>query len=42
MGGVVNRLINNAIQTGSITVICAGIDLALFVGFTSNNYHYVP
>src|SRR4051812_24446871 len=37
-----NRLIINAIQTGSITVICAGVDLALFVAFTSNNYHYVP
>ncbi|KAF4615962.1 hypothetical protein D9613_011345 [Agrocybe pediades] len=39
---LLNKLIINAIRTGLITVIAAGIDLGLFVAFTSNNYHYVP
>ncbi|KAF9540496.1 hypothetical protein CPC08DRAFT_650877, partial [Agrocybe pediades] len=40
--GMVNKLISNSIQTGLITAACAGVDLALFVSFTSRNYHYVP
>ncbi|KAF9561010.1 hypothetical protein CPC08DRAFT_457920 [Agrocybe pediades] len=39
---MVNKLISNSIQTGLITAACAGVDLALFVSFTSRNYHYVP
>ncbi|KAF4615926.1 hypothetical protein D9613_011349 [Agrocybe pediades] len=41
-GNLVNTLISNAIQTGAITVVCAGVDLALFVAYTSSNFHFVP
>ncbi|KAJ7041893.1 hypothetical protein C8F04DRAFT_1297068 [Mycena alexandri] len=37
---LLNRLIVNTIQTGSATVVCAGIGLALFVKYTDKNYYY--
>ncbi|KAI0043719.1 hypothetical protein FA95DRAFT_1563039 [Auriscalpium vulgare] len=41
-GSLFNRLILNAIQTGLVTVICATVDLALFVHFENANYHLTP
>ncbi|KAJ6511249.1 hypothetical protein DFH09DRAFT_1333861 [Mycena vulgaris] len=37
---ILNRLMLNTIQTGMVTVLCAGIALALFVGFTNRNYYW--
>ncbi|KAJ6468193.1 hypothetical protein DFH09DRAFT_1381230 [Mycena vulgaris] len=37
---ILNRLMLNTIQTGIVTVLCAGIALALFVGFTNRNYYW--
>ncbi|KAJ7291648.1 hypothetical protein C8J57DRAFT_1705172 [Mycena rebaudengoi] len=37
---LLNRLIINSIQTGTVTVVCAGITLALFIHFTDKNYYY--
>ncbi|KAF4618705.1 hypothetical protein D9613_009878 [Agrocybe pediades] len=42
MGGTLDRLINNALQTGFVTMTCAAVDLALFVTVTTANYHYTP
>ncbi|KAJ7184633.1 hypothetical protein C8R46DRAFT_1208816 [Mycena filopes] len=38
---LLNRLILNTIRTGSATVICAGIGMALFVKYTDKNSYYV-
>ncbi|KAJ6569336.1 hypothetical protein B0H19DRAFT_939525, partial [Mycena capillaripes] len=38
--GLLNRLILNTVQTGTVTVIAAGLDLALFVKFTDANYYF--
>ncbi|KAF7330972.1 hypothetical protein MVEN_02437300 [Mycena venus] len=37
---LLNRLILNTIQTGTVTVVCAGIALALFVKYTDRNYYF--
>ncbi|KAJ7232684.1 hypothetical protein C8J57DRAFT_1383407 [Mycena rebaudengoi] len=37
---MLNRLIINSIQTGTVTVVCAGITLALFIQFTDKNYYF--
>ncbi|KAJ6574422.1 hypothetical protein B0H19DRAFT_934951, partial [Mycena capillaripes] len=37
---ILNRLILNTVQTGTVTVVCAGIMLALFIKFTDRNYYY--
>ncbi|KAL0567293.1 hypothetical protein V5O48_014700, partial [Marasmius crinis-equi] len=39
---MLTRMINNTVQTGAITVICAAVDLALFTKYVDTNYHYVP
>ncbi|KAL0568096.1 hypothetical protein V5O48_013896 [Marasmius crinis-equi] len=39
---MLTRMINNTVQTGAITVICAAVDLALFTKYVNTNYHYVP
>ncbi|KAJ6571246.1 hypothetical protein B0H19DRAFT_1346460 [Mycena capillaripes] len=39
--GLLNRLILNTVQTGTVTVIGAGLDLAMFVRFTDTNYHFI-
>ncbi|KAJ7020243.1 hypothetical protein C8F04DRAFT_1144793 [Mycena alexandri] len=39
---MVTRLINHVIQTGAATVICAAVDLALFIGVAHTNFHFVP
>ncbi|KAI0055435.1 hypothetical protein BV25DRAFT_1921827 [Artomyces pyxidatus] len=39
---MLDRLIANTIQTGMITVICAGVELALFITLTSRNYYLAP
>ncbi|KAJ7631345.1 hypothetical protein DFH06DRAFT_1224290 [Mycena polygramma] len=38
--GMLNRLIVNTIQTGTVTVLCAGIALALFIKYTDKNYYF--
>ncbi|KAF8173755.1 hypothetical protein K438DRAFT_128586 [Mycena galopus ATCC 62051] len=37
---LLNRLILNTVQSGTVTVVCAGITLALFIKYTNRNYHY--
>ncbi|KAJ7159323.1 hypothetical protein C8R43DRAFT_1234065 [Mycena crocata] len=37
---LLNRLILNVIQTGTVTVVCAGVALALFINFTDKNYYF--
>ncbi|KAJ7291662.1 hypothetical protein C8J57DRAFT_1588144 [Mycena rebaudengoi] len=37
---LLNRLIINSIQTGTMTVVCAGITIALLIHFTDKNYYY--
>lgn len=37
---LLNRLILNTIRTGTITVLGAGVSLALFVQFTDRNYYF--
>ncbi|KAJ7435221.1 hypothetical protein B0H11DRAFT_2277736 [Mycena galericulata] len=37
---LLNRLILNTIQTGTVTVICAGVGLALFIVYTDRNYYF--
>ncbi|KAJ7146680.1 hypothetical protein C8R44DRAFT_17678 [Mycena epipterygia] len=37
---IVNRLIMAGIQTGALTVICAGVSLALFSKYTKKNYYF--
>ncbi|KAJ7291719.1 hypothetical protein C8J57DRAFT_1273801 [Mycena rebaudengoi] len=37
---LLNRLITNSIQTGTVTVVCAGITMALFIHFKDKNYYY--
>ncbi|KAJ7025966.1 hypothetical protein C8F04DRAFT_1238866 [Mycena alexandri] len=39
---LLTRLIHRVVQTGSASVICATVDLALFVGLPSRNFHFVP
>ncbi|KAJ6520657.1 hypothetical protein DFH09DRAFT_1098239 [Mycena vulgaris] len=39
---LLTKLIHRVIQTGAASSICAAIDLAMFVGFPSTNYHVVP
>ncbi|KAI0066610.1 hypothetical protein BV25DRAFT_1912664 [Artomyces pyxidatus] len=39
---LINRLIVNTIRTGSVTAVCAAVDLALFVGLSDGNYHLAP
>ncbi|KAJ7210918.1 hypothetical protein GGX14DRAFT_394537 [Mycena pura] len=35
-------LINRVITTGAATVVCAAVDLGLFLGYPTTNYHVVP
>nr|GAT46950.1 predicted protein [Mycena chlorophos] len=37
---IIDRLIINSIRTGAITVICAGVTLALFIQYTDKNYFH--
>ncbi|KAF7304570.1 hypothetical protein HMN09_00859700 [Mycena chlorophos] len=37
---IIDRLIINSIRTGAITVICAGVTLALFIQYTDKNYYH--
>ncbi|KAJ6542521.1 hypothetical protein DFH09DRAFT_1282558 [Mycena vulgaris] len=37
---MLNRLMLNTIQTGTVTVLCAGITLVLFIKFTDRNYYW--
>ncbi|KAJ7159466.1 hypothetical protein C8R46DRAFT_1194813 [Mycena filopes] len=39
---MVTNLINQVIQTGMATAVCAAVDLALFAGFPHTNFHFVP
>ncbi|KAF9484033.1 hypothetical protein BDN70DRAFT_798390 [Pholiota conissans] len=39
---LIDNLIINVIQTGTLTVICAGVDLAFFVGLEATNLHLAP
>ncbi|KAK6978084.1 hypothetical protein R3P38DRAFT_3236178 [Favolaschia claudopus] len=39
---LLTKLINRMISSGSATVVVAAVDLALFVKYPANNYHYVP
>lgn len=36
---LITRLINYAVQSGTLTAVCAGVDLTLFLRFRSNNVH---
>ncbi|KAF8477884.1 hypothetical protein JB92DRAFT_3102430 [Gautieria morchelliformis] len=36
---LVTRLINISVQSGTLTAVCAGVDLILFLTFRSNNLH---
>ncbi|KAJ7120743.1 hypothetical protein C8R43DRAFT_959755 [Mycena crocata] len=40
--GLLNRLILNTIQTGIGTVVCAGVDLVVFIRITDTNYFMTP
>ncbi|KAJ6490942.1 hypothetical protein C8R45DRAFT_1096481 [Mycena sanguinolenta] len=39
---LLTKIIHRTIQTGAASAVCAAIDLAMFVGFPSANYHVVP
>ncbi|KAJ7159447.1 hypothetical protein C8R46DRAFT_906202 [Mycena filopes] len=39
---MVTKLINQVIQTGMATAVCAAADLALFIGVAHTNFHFVP
>ncbi|KAF9265657.1 hypothetical protein L218DRAFT_154153 [Marasmius fiardii PR-910] len=39
---MLTRMINNTIQTGAVTVVCALIDLVLFTKYIQTTYHQVP
>ncbi|KAF5351363.1 hypothetical protein D9758_007982 [Tetrapyrgos nigripes] len=39
---ILSRLVVNAIHTGTVTAVAAGVDLALFVRYDDNNYHQAP
>ncbi|KAJ7152980.1 hypothetical protein C8R46DRAFT_479425 [Mycena filopes] len=39
---LLTKLIHRVIQSGATTVVVAAVDLALFVRFPAENYHYVP
>ncbi|KAJ7720050.1 hypothetical protein B0H16DRAFT_392718 [Mycena metata] len=39
---LLTRLIHRVVQTGAASAICATVDLALFVGLPSRNFHFVP
>ncbi|KAF8199395.1 hypothetical protein K438DRAFT_1966594 [Mycena galopus ATCC 62051] len=39
---MLTKVIHRIIQTGAASAVCAAIDLAMFVGFPSTNYHVVP
>ncbi|KAJ7499482.1 hypothetical protein FB451DRAFT_1205619 [Mycena latifolia] len=39
---MLTTLMHRVIQTGAASAICAAIDLALFVGVPSTNFHFVP
>ncbi|KAF8507612.1 hypothetical protein JB92DRAFT_2959207 [Gautieria morchelliformis] len=36
---LVTRLINISVQSGTLTAVCAGVDLILFLTFRANNLH---
>ncbi|KAJ7097391.1 hypothetical protein C8R44DRAFT_989078 [Mycena epipterygia] len=40
INNAVNRIIMATIQTGALTVICAGVSLALFAKYTEENYYF--
>ncbi|KAJ7107427.1 hypothetical protein C8R44DRAFT_321522 [Mycena epipterygia] len=42
VNSVVNRIIMASIQTGALTVICAGASLALFARYTHKDYYFSP
>lgn len=39
---LLTKLMHRIIQTGAASAVCAAVDLAMFVGFPSANYHVVP
>ncbi|KAJ7134824.1 hypothetical protein C8R44DRAFT_436065 [Mycena epipterygia] len=39
---LLTNLINKAVQTGAVTVLCASVELAMFVHFPGYTYHFVP
>ncbi|KAJ7291757.1 hypothetical protein C8J57DRAFT_1588366 [Mycena rebaudengoi] len=39
---MLSKLINQVVQSGSVTVICAAVDLGFFVGQPTTNSHFVP
>jgi len=39
---LITRLINNSVQSGGVTAVCAGVELILFLRFKDNTLHDVP
>ncbi|KAF8199405.1 hypothetical protein K438DRAFT_1823537 [Mycena galopus ATCC 62051] len=39
---MLTKVIHRIIQSGAASAVCAAIDLSIFVGFPSTNYHVVP
>ncbi|KAK7462791.1 hypothetical protein VKT23_007373 [Stygiomarasmius scandens] len=39
---ILTRLLMNAVNTGAVTAIGAGVELIMFLVFTTNNYHQAP
>ncbi|KAJ6471187.1 hypothetical protein DFH09DRAFT_1476764 [Mycena vulgaris] len=39
---LLSNLITRAVQTGAITVVCASVELAVFIRFPAYTYHFVP
>ncbi|KAJ7433460.1 hypothetical protein B0H11DRAFT_761188 [Mycena galericulata] len=39
---MITMLINRVVQSGAVTALSAGVDLALFVGVSDTNFHFVP
>ncbi|THV04740.1 hypothetical protein K435DRAFT_850589 [Dendrothele bispora CBS 962.96] len=39
---ILTRLLMNAVNTGAVTAVGAGIELIMFLVFTNNNYHQAP
>jgi preprotein translocase subunit SecE len=39
---LLTSLINRVITTGAATAVCAAVDLGMFLGYPTTNYHVVP
>jgi hypothetical protein len=39
---LLTSLINRVITTGAVTAVCAAVDLGMFLGYPTTNYHVVP